>query len=746
MVELNNIDDAGCPSNLAPPEKSVSGANPDAFVRHKGGLSELDLAVYGAKCSGCIAKIEGGIKTLPGVETVRLNLSTGKLYIAWRGGLSPQEITEKISSLGYRSVPYDPSAAEKENDAYGRKLIRSLAVAGFATANIMLLSVAVWASTNGEMGQATRDFMHLVSAIIAIPAALYAGQVFFSSAWRALKAGGANMDVPISLAVLLALGFSLFEALHHGTEAYFDAAVMLLFFLLIGRWLDHKLRNKARTAARDLLALQAVTANRIEADGSIHSMVTKDIKVGDKLLLSPGDRVPVNGEIFEGISEMDTALVTGESAPILRQVGDTLEAGIVNLSKPLKMVAMATVDESLIAELARMVEAGQQVKSRYVRIADKAAQAYVPIVHTLSLLTFLGWFFVAEAGMRVSLMNAIAVLIITCPCALGLATPAVQIVATGRLFKDGILVKTGDALERLSHITKIIFDKTGTLTLGKLKLQNKADIPQDILQKAACLARTSHHPIARAIVEEMGGGPVSKETTEIPGAGMQGFVEGELVKIGHADFVAVDKADTANDKVSTWVKIGDQPPVALFFEDTLRQEAGATIEKFKQHHIKSLILSGDRPAPVQKIAQKVGISEFYAQLTPQEKIDLLEQARAAGDKIAMVGDGLNDTPVLALADVSLSPGSAADAAQSAADFVFQGNSLKPVWTAWQISRKAQSHIKQNFMFAALYNVIAAPMAMAGMVTPLIAALAMSGSSLIVTLNALRLSQRGKEEL
>ena len=329
----------------------------------------------------------------------------------------------------------------------GKMLLRCLAVAGFAMANVMLLSVGVWASSSGEMGPGTRAMMHLFSAMIAIPASLYAGRPFFSSALAALKKGHANMDVPISLAVVLALGISLFEALNGGEETYFDAAVMLLFFLLIGRWLDHMLRGKAREAARDLLALQAVTANRLDQEGNVAAISARSIDIGDQLLIAPGDRIPVDGIIIKGISDMDLALVTGESAPVLRQTDQLVQAGTQNLSKPLTMRATATVETSLVADLARLIEAGQQSKSQYVRLADKAARAYVPIVHTLSrpdisrLVSSL-----PMPGFRVALMNAIAVLIITCPCALGLATPAVQIVATGRLFKDGILVKTGDAL------------------------------------------------------------------------------------------------------------------------------------------------------------------------------------------------------------------------------------------------------------------------------------------------------------
>ncbi|MHA7872473.1 MAG: heavy metal translocating P-type ATPase, partial [Hyphococcus sp.] len=505
--------DAGCPSGLEPPAEGAV-IDPAPFVKADNGLARLDLAVFGAKCAGCIHKIEGGLNALPGVEQARLNLSTGRLAVAWRdGAIAPRRITETITALGYRAAPFDPEKSERESDAEGRRLLRALAVAGFATANIMLLSVAIWAGA-GEMGEATRGLMHWISAVIAVPAALYAGQPFFSSAYGALKAGRANMDVPISLAVILALSLSVFEFFKGGEHAYFDAAVMLLFFLLIGRYLDHRLRLRARAAARDLLALQATTANRLASDGALEAVAARDIAPGDRLLLSPGDRAPVDGVIEEGTSDTDVSLVTGESAPARKSAGDAIHAGVLNLSSRLLMRADKTADASLLADLTRLIEAGEQSKSRYIRLADRAAALYVPIVHSLALATFLVWFFLADAGLRVSLLNAVAVLIITCPCALGLAAPAVQVVATGRLFRAGVLVKSGDALERLAEVDRFVFDKTGTLTYGKPRLANRANIDKDVLHAAASLARISRHPLSRAIVAEAGAGRPCNDAVE----------------------------------------------------------------------------------------------------------------------------------------------------------------------------------------------------------------------------------------
>ncbi|MEO1242592.1 MAG: heavy metal translocating P-type ATPase [Pseudomonadota bacterium] len=745
MTIASTIDDGiGCPSGLEPPSDGAV-IDPAPFVKTSGGVAKLELAVFGAKCAGCIRKIEGGLGALPDIQSARLNLSTGRLSVSWRdGAFAPRAITQTITGLGYRAAPFDPEKAEAESDAEGRRLLRSLAVAGFATANIMLLSVAVWAG-GGEMGSATRGMMHWISAIIAIPAALYAGRPFFSSALGALKARRANMDVPISLAVILALSLSIFEFFKGGEHAYFDAAVMLLFFLLIGRYLDHRLRLRARAAARDLLALQATTANRINADGALEAVAARDIAPGDQLLLSPGDRAPVDGVIADGTSDTDVSLVTGESAPARKTIGDTIHAGVLNLSAQLTMRAEKTADASLVADLTRLIEAGEQTKSRYVRLADRAASLYVPIVHTLALATFLGWYLVMDAGLRVAMLNAVAVLIITCPCALGLAAPAVQVVATGRLFRSGVLVKSGDALERLAEVDRVVFDKTGTLTHGKPRIANRTEIAPDALNAAASLARISRHPLSRAIVAEAGAGHACADAVEHPGLGIEGEIQGERARLGRGDWIGATAPAENTTSTEVWFQRGQDKPIRFIFEDTLRNDASEVIGALAERNLKSEMLSGDRKGAAQRIADKLGLDQWRAELSPQEKIAHLETLSDEGVKVAMVGDGLNDAPSLARAHASLSPGTAADASQAAADFVYQGDSLAPIIEAVDISRKARRRVLENFAFAAAYNACAVPLAALGHVTPLIAAIAMSGSSMVVTLNALRLASRKRDE-
>lgn len=729
----------GCPSGLEPPADGDI-IDPSPFVRRANGLARLDLAVFGAKCAGCIRKIESAMNALPDMQSARLNLSTGRLSLVWtEEAFAPRLIAERLDALGYRAAPFDPEAAEKESDAEGRRLLRALAVAGFATANVMLLSVSVWAG-GGEMGPATRELLHWVSAMIAVPSALYSGQTFFTSAFRALKSGRANMDVPISLGVVLALSISLYEFFAGGAHTYFDAAVMLLFFLLIGRFLDHRLRLRARAAARDLLALQAVTARRLSENGQLTSVAARDIAPGDRLLLAPGDRVPVDGVVESGSSDADVSLVTGESAPVRVGEGALLHAGVLNLTSRLTLRAVKTADASLIADLTHLIEAGEQSKSRYIKLADKAAALYVPVVHSLALATFLGWLFIGEAGFRASIMNAVALLIITCPCALGLAAPAVQVVATGRLFRSGVLVKSGDALERLAEVDAVIFDKTGTLTFGKPRLANRGEIAEENLSAAAALARISRHPLSRAIVAEAGPGRPAADAVETPGEGIDGTIDGARARLGKASYVG---ARASGDGLQeAWFRLGDAPPVRFVFEDALRRDAADTARELRDLGLNVEMLSGDRKEVAEAVAVQIGVTDWRADMSPQDKIARIGQLKKEGRKAAMVGDGLNDAPSLAGAHASLSPGTAADASQAAADFVYQGEGAAPIVDAVMISRKARRRVIENFYFAAAYNACAVPLAASGMVTPLIAAIAMSGSSMIVTLNALRLAGGG----
>jgi len=742
---LAELEAPGCPSGLSP---SINDDQPaprlDAFVRRDArGNDSIELMVEGASCASCIKKIESNLLALPGVVDARLNLSTKRLRVTWAANaLAPEAIAETLARLGYGALPFDPERAQQSIDAEGRFLLRCLAVAGFGAMNIMMFTTPVW--FGDDMGESSRTLLHWFSALVAVPTGLYAAQPFFRSAWKALRAGRANMDVPISLAVVLTFGMSIAETMRGGPHTYFDGITMLLFFLLIGRYLDHRLRERARTAAREILALQAVTARRVADDGVIEAISSRDIAIGDRLLLAAGERAPCDGVIVEGATDLDCSMLTGETLPVAARTGDRILAGAINVSRLLTMRAEAKAEDSAVAELARLIEVGEQGRGRFVRLADKAAALYVPVVHSAAALTFLGWLLVPLAlqvapDARIALINAIAVLIITCPCALGLAVPAVQVVATGRLFKAGVLVRSGDALERFAQVDMVVFDKTGTLTLGKPQLISAAD--PAVLSAAASLARISRHPLSRALVEAAGPGAACIDATEIPGEGVEGVVDGERARLGKRAFAAPFAADASDGAPELWFAQDGDTPVRFVFADEIRPDAVRAIAALKARGLNVEMLSGDRPQAVEAAAKAVGVEDWRSSVTPAQKTARMQALRGLGKRPLMVGDGLNDAAALAAAHASASPGHAIEASQAAADVVLQGDALMGLVEAIDVARLARRRAGQNLSFSALYNVFAAPLAAAGLLTPLIAAAAMSGSSLVVTLNALRMRGR-----
>lgn len=705
-------------------------------VLNADGQYELSVLVTGVNCAGCIQKIESTLMEQNDVQSARLNFTTSRVHFSWTGlPEMANDYVHQIQKLGYGVKPYDNLAQESESKNEERFLLLSLGVAGFAMGNIMLLSFGLWMTTAETMGLATRDMMHWIQALIGILTIFYAGRPFFRSAWKAISNGHTNMDVPISLALILATTMSLFETFNHGEHVYFDSAVMLMFFLLIGRYLDFRARKKARSSATDLLSTLQGFASVVEGV-KLRKVLIRDLKEGMVVLVAVGDKVSVDGIIVEGTTEIDTSLVTGETLPRNAQIDDEVYAGTMNLSAPIKIRVMKAAEDSLLADIVRLMEEAEQGQAAYVRLADKAAKLYTPFVHSIALMAFLGWFFIGGIGWQESLMIAITVLIITCPCALGLAVPVVQVLATGNLLKKNILVKSGDALERLATIDTVIFDKTGTLTLGHPQLLQGYD--EDDLKLAASLANHSNHPLSRALSEAYAGDAIAVENVqEIAGKGLQGMYEGVKIRLGARSWCG-DSSEDASDKIELWLEIAGKKSKVFYFEDTLRTDAADTLSSFENDNITPVLLSGDRKIIAQNIGKKLDIKKIYAEKTPVEKYKYMQQRQNQNHKILMVGDGLNDAPTLAGANVSVAPSTAIDMAQNAADIVFMGDKLSPVYDAYRIAVLAQKLVKQNFALAVLYNCIAVPLALAGLATPMVAAIAMSGSSLIVIANSFRL--------
>ena len=723
---------AVCPACVAfPVEKAmpVRAATTDAVRR-------VELSLPTIHCAACISGVESGLARLPEVQGARVNLTQKRvsITIADSPGIE-QHLIDLLTSWGYPARELDSRALDQSRvDKTGRDLLARLAVAGFAAMNVMLLSVAVWAGAEA----ATRDMMHWLSAVIALPTVAFSGVPFFRNAWTALRVGRLNMDVPISLALILASGVSLAETIEGGQHAYFDAALSLTFFLLIGRYLDHRTRAVARSAAAELAALEVQRATRVAPDGKREVVPMDAVRNGDLLAVAAGERLPADGVVQDGRSELDPSMLTGETMPQLVQVGDRVHAGMLNLSGPLTLRVENVGEETVLKQIARLVETAESTRNRYTSLADKAAKIYAPLVHLLSAAAFLFWG-VYSGDWRLATNIAAAVLIITCPCALGLAVPAVLTAASGRLFRNGVLLKEGVALERLAQIDTVVFDKTGTLTSGQPRLLNTADIAREHLVLAASLAQGSHHPLAKAIAKAAGdlALPSISDVTEHPGLGTVANYNGQEVKLGRASWCGGSDLD----QTATWLKIGDADPIAFIFEDSLRPEAPAVIRTLQAAGLPVHLLSGDTEAPVRALAARLGIESWTAAASPAEKVAFLNALANKGRKVLMVGDGLNDAAALAAAHVSASPASAVDASRTSADFILTSNDLRQIPISWHLAKSARKRILENFSIAAIYNMIAIPVALTGLATPLLAALAMSGSSISVSLNALRLGAR-----
>lgn len=713
---------SACPACAAAPSAEDLANARDVQKAH------IFLSLPAIHCGACISGVERELRRQPGVKAARVNLTLKRATIEGIEGLEAAPLVDALTRAGFEAYELDPTAiAAAGPDLRGRALLMRLAVAGFAMMNVMLLSVAVWSGAT----EATRDMFHWISAAIALPTIAFSAQPFFTSAWSALRAARLNMDVPISLAILLASAMSIYETTQSGHHAYFDAALSLTFFLLAGRYLDHRTRSVARSAAQELSALEVPRATR--ASGEV--VPVAELKIGDLIRVVPGARIPADGLIEEGASELDRSHLTGESLPVYVGTGATASAGEVNLTGPLLLRVTAAGKDSSLHRLADLVAMAETSRNRYTSLADRAAAIYAPAVHLLAFAAFIGWM-IATGDLRHALNIAVAVLIITCPCALGLAVPAVTTAASGRLYRAGLLIKSATALERLAEIDTVVFDKTGTLTKGEPILEGRYS--NEAMAIARALAQGSAHPLAKAIERAARTQNILasalENITEIPGHGIEALMGKIRVRMGRADWVGAEPQPLT----ATYLAIGEQMPVAFTFSDQLRVGAMQAVAELSALGLDVILLSGDAPAPVAEIAARVGIEAWEASALPEGKAMRIGELSRAGRKVLMVGDGLNDTAALAAAHVSISPASALEATRVVSDIVLLGQSLAPLGEALHVSRSATRRIRENFAIAAGYNMIAIPLALAGFATPLAAALAMSLSSITVSLNALRL--------
>ncbi len=863
------------------------------------GCYDLSVMIFGLHCAACIWLIENLMQRQKSVVLGRVNLSQKTLHLRWKSTLGDLEegkrLLKLINSIGYKILPFDAKKIDQESKKEETKLTKALAVAGFGAGNIMLFSFSLWFANKSQMGEATRQFLHFFSSLLALPVIIFSGRIFFVSAFKSLKSGFANMDLAISIAILLASAVSLAESFSGGQYVYFDSAVMLVFFLLIGRFLDFKARKKAFDIVSEFTLLSA-SFGRVEQEGKIIILPAEKLIPGMILLVAVGEKIAADGEVIEGESSIDNSLLTGESLPKKILPKSQVFAGTINLSSPIKLRITSFHKHSFLSQASRLIASIEEKKSRYLRIADRWSKIYTPAVHSLALLTFLSWFFLLKSGFETALMNATAVLVITCPCALALAVPIVQTIAVGMMIKRGILVKNGEIFEKLPKVKTIIFDKTGTLTQGSPKLVEVLKLGSQGAEKlektkknqaillAAKLAKHSRHPLSLAIsaaafevekelpskdwqslnfgiyqsslkleqnpalvyqgtlqrgdadysarknytgnpkdsdiypssskleqnpalvyqgTPQRGDADISarkklywnpkdsginsfrqtvgvqtfvespdtpnqdfeqilEEVEENQGFGLKAKIGKDEIFLGRRDFCKIDSESLEDKKTSEktlelfssdqqnqssspssylrcFFKFGETQLV-FFFYDCLKEDGLSVIKQLQNSGKRLILLSGDDKNVVEAIARTLGIREFYGEVDLASKAEFVKNFKstmAKDEKLLMVGDGLNDAPSLALADVSISFGAASDLAQNIADIVISNNNLAPIVEAIDLASYNLGLMKQNLVISLVYNLIAVPFAMTGNVVPLVAAIAMSSSSLLVLFNSLR---------
>ena len=719
-----------------------------SFVQQEAGdIREAALILEGIVCAACVWLNERHVRALPGVLEFSVNYSTHRARVRWDNQrIRLSDILEAISAIGYHAHPFDPGRQEQVYRDERKAALRRLAVAGLGMMQVMMLAVALYAGAAEGMDSTLWHFLRGVSLLLTLPVVLYSGKSFFTSAWRDLRRHQLGMDVPVSLAIGGAFTASAWATLRGGGEIYFDSVTMFTFFLLAGRFLEMGARHRAGQAAEELVKLLPATAARLGEKGEERVPVS-DLSPGDRVLIRPGESVPADGLVTEGSSSVDESLLTGESLPQRRKPGERLVGGTVNNESPLVMQVEQVGADTVLSAIVRLLDRAQTEKPTVARLADRIAGWFV--AGLLLLATGVAWWWWQHDPVH-AFSVTLSVLVVTCPCALSLATPAALTAATGALTRLGVLTTRGHALESLARATHVIFDKTGTLTEGRLRL-DKVQLLHDrdretCLRLAAALEQASEHPIARALCAAVQEGLApATAVTASPGLGVEGCIGGRRYRIGTAAFVRELSREPGGGQALSaglpeGVVLGDEDGLlaGFTFDDHLRGQAAETVQGLRQLGLKVELLSGDQESAVQAAAGALGIDTYRARCLPGDKLARIKALQAQGAVVAMVGDGVNDAPVLAGAEVSLAMGGGTQLAHASADMVLLSEQLPHLLDAIRTSRRTLAIIRQNLAWALVYNVVAVPLAAAGLVAPWMAAIGMSSSSLVVVLNALRL--------
>ncbi|WP_137888024.1 heavy metal translocating P-type ATPase [Pseudomonas sp. 2FE] len=714
------------------------------FVRHDGELAEATLLMEGISCAACGWLIEHHLRHLPGVAEARLNLSNHRLQVRWADSQLPlSQLLGELRSIGYAAHPYQADRAAEQLAAENRLALRQLGVAGLLWFQAMMATMATWPEFNIDLSPELHQILRWVAMFLTTPIVFYSCAPFFRGALRDLRTRHLTMDVSVSLAIGGAYLAGIWTAISGQGELYFDAVGMFALFLLSGRYLERRARERTAAATAQLVNLLPASCLRLDAQGQSERILLSELRLGDRVLVQPGSVVPADGRIRQGQSSVDESLLTGEYLPQARIEGDAVTAGTLNVEGPLTVEVLALGHDTRLSAIVRLLERAQADKPRLAELADRAAQWFLLATLLLAAVIGLIWWQLEPSR---AFWIVLAMLVATCPCALSLATPTALTAATGTLHKLGLLLTRGHVLEGLNQIDTVIFDKTGTLTEGRLTLRAirplGAENADSCLALAAALENRSEHPIARAF----GQAPqAAEEVTSSPGLGLEGLVAGRRLRIGQPLFVCALSGCTVPsmpEEPGQWLLLGDsQGPLAWFvLDDRLRADAPALLAACRGRGWQTLLLSGDSSPMVASVAAELGIDQARGGLRPADKLALLQQLHQQGRKVLMLGDGVNDVPVLAAADISVAMGSATDLAKTSADAVLLSNRLEALIQAFGLARRTRRVIIENLLWAGLYNGLMLPFAALGWITPAWAAIGMSLSSLTVVLNALRLTR------
>ncbi len=721
------------------------------FVREAGEHEkEASLLIDGVTCAACVWLIEQSIARLAGVSAVSLNYATRRARVRWDSrAITLSVILGAVAGLGYSAHPYDAGRAEERLRRERGILLWRLFIAGFSMMQVMMYAVPVYIAES-TMTPDIEQLMRLASFVLTLPVALWSAVTFYSGAWRDLRRGRVGMDVPVTLGIVIAFAASVYATWTASGDVYFDSVSMFVFLLLGARFLEMEARAKAVRTQERLVRLVPATAERILGDGSGERIAAAALRPGDLVRVRPGEAIPADGIVVEGGSKADEALLTGESRPVAKRPGDTLIGGAMNLDGVVTMRVTRIGEDTVLASIVRLMDRAQTGKPRIAQLADHVARWFVAVLLVLTLATFAVWW---RIDPQQALWVAVAMLVVTCPCALSLATPAALTAATGSAYRAGVLVTRGTALETLARATHFVFDKTGTLTSGRMALAGvrtlAAESPAQCLALAAALESWSEHPVGRALVAEANGvHPVARGVSAATGQGIEGSVGGRLLRIGSPAYVAglhgqalPPDLECVPDAIAVVALGDDRGWIALFLlDDVVRHDAAALVRDLVAGGARVSLLSGDRRQRVAHTAFELGIADYAGGATPADKLAYVAGLQAQGAVVAMIGDGVNDAPVLARAQVSIAPGSGTELAQVSADIILLGDRLDVLAGTVRNARRTLRVIRQNLGWTMAYNAVALPLAMAGLVTPLIAAIGMSTSSLLVVLNALRLSR------